>query len=264
MRLFPARESRWRDWLPEDASSGAVPFQEANRSRLANRWTPATSASSRAAPEGPVPCRFHQGGSAGRDQPGEFLVQGPGLLAGGLEFAGQLDGEPAAGLSGQVARLDGGDQRAGLPGGAELLGPAGQQLQQEPVQPAGDLGACLAELVAAVGEHAHHHQVLPGPGPAPGPERAGQPARLSAHRPGQSCGRCRWRTPAPARIASAARRTRSRRHEPGGAPDAGRCRCSPPPPRPGPRTSGPRPASERTRPCPCHTCPLPVLPPARR
>jgi hypothetical protein len=28
MRLFPARESRWRVWLPEDASSGAVPFQE--------------------------------------------------------------------------------------------------------------------------------------------------------------------------------------------------------------------------------------------
>ena len=57
MRRFPARESRWRAWLPEDASSGAVPFQEANRSRLANRWTSAASASSRAAPEGPMPCR---------------------------------------------------------------------------------------------------------------------------------------------------------------------------------------------------------------
>jgi hypothetical protein len=26
---LPARESRWRSWLPEEASRGAVPFQEA-------------------------------------------------------------------------------------------------------------------------------------------------------------------------------------------------------------------------------------------
>src|SRR5690242_16726686 len=56
MRLFPARESRWRAWLPEEASGGAVPVQEANRPRLANRWTSPTSASSRAAPGGPLPC----------------------------------------------------------------------------------------------------------------------------------------------------------------------------------------------------------------
>jgi len=57
MRRFPARDRRWRDWLPEEASSGAVPFQEANRSRLANRRMSPTSASSRAAPEGPMPRR---------------------------------------------------------------------------------------------------------------------------------------------------------------------------------------------------------------
>jgi hypothetical protein len=34
---FPARDSRWRCWSPEDASSGAVPFQDANPSRSANR-----------------------------------------------------------------------------------------------------------------------------------------------------------------------------------------------------------------------------------
>jgi hypothetical protein len=26
IRRFPARDSRWRSWLPEEASSGAVPF----------------------------------------------------------------------------------------------------------------------------------------------------------------------------------------------------------------------------------------------
>jgi hypothetical protein len=81
MRRLPARESRWRDWLPEEASSGAVPFQEANRSRLANRWMSPTSASSRAAPEGPMP--------------GELLIDR-------LELADQLDSEPAPGLPGQV------------------------------------------------------------------------------------------------------------------------------------------------------------------
>ena len=29
MRRFPARDSRWRFWSPEEASMGAVPFQEA-------------------------------------------------------------------------------------------------------------------------------------------------------------------------------------------------------------------------------------------
>jgi hypothetical protein len=37
IRRLPARESRWRCCWPEEASRGAVPFQEANRSRLANR-----------------------------------------------------------------------------------------------------------------------------------------------------------------------------------------------------------------------------------
>ena len=136
MRRFPARESRWRVWLPEDASRGAVPFQEANRSRRANRRGVGDVGEQPGGAAGPGAVQARQGSPAGGDQPGEFLVQGPGLLAGRLELAGQPGGEPAAGLAGQVPRPDGGDQRAGLPGGAELLGPAGQQLQQEPVQPA--------------------------------------------------------------------------------------------------------------------------------
>jgi len=38
MRRFPARDSRWRVWSPEEAPSGAVPFQEAKWPRLAKRW----------------------------------------------------------------------------------------------------------------------------------------------------------------------------------------------------------------------------------
>lgn len=32
---FPALESRWRVWSPEDASMGAVPFQDAKSRELA-------------------------------------------------------------------------------------------------------------------------------------------------------------------------------------------------------------------------------------
>ena len=163
MRRFPARESRWRVWLPEDASSGAVPFQEANRSRLANRWMSPTSASSRAAPEGPMPC------SCSRVDP-RAVTSSVSSLSGTLVFlpvasssAISPGGEPTADLAGRVPRPDRGDQRAGLPRGQVLLGPAGQQLQQQPVQPVDDLGAGPAQLIAAVGEHAHHHQVLLDP-----------------------------------------------------------------------------------------------------
>ena len=82
------------------------------------------------------------------------------LLVDGLELADQLDGEPAAGLADQVAGPDRGEQRAGLLRGQELLRPAGEQLQQQAVQPVDRLRPGAAQLVAAVGEHAHHHQVI--------------------------------------------------------------------------------------------------------
>lgn len=53
MCRFPAGESRGRFWSPEEASSGAVPLQEAKCARLV-KWR--MSPSSRAAPEGPMPC----------------------------------------------------------------------------------------------------------------------------------------------------------------------------------------------------------------
>ena len=56
MRRLPARESRWRCWSPEEASIGAVPFQDAKWPRVAKRAMSPMSPSSRAAPEGPIPC----------------------------------------------------------------------------------------------------------------------------------------------------------------------------------------------------------------
>jgi len=115
MRLFPARESRWRVWLPEDASRGAVPFQEANRSRRANRRGVGDVGEQPGGAGGPDAVQVHQGGSASGDQLGELLVQGPGLLIDRLELGDQFHGEPAAGLAGQVPRPDRRNQRTGLP-----------------------------------------------------------------------------------------------------------------------------------------------------
>jgi hypothetical protein len=56
MRRLPARESRWRRCWPDEASSGAVPFQAAECPRLANRVMSPMSPMSRAAPDGPMPC----------------------------------------------------------------------------------------------------------------------------------------------------------------------------------------------------------------
>ena len=139
--------------------------------------------------------------------------------------------------------------------------PPGNQFQQQPMQPVDGLGAGPAELVAAVDQHAHHDQVVLDRPPAAAPARPGRtarPARPSARRPGRSCGRCRWRRPAPAPTASAARPPRAHRRARAGARCVGRCRCSPRPPTPAHRSrraGGPRRASRRSRPCPCRTAP---------
>ena len=43
MRRFPARDSRWRSWSPDEASNGAVPFQDAKWPRSGNRVMSPTS-----------------------------------------------------------------------------------------------------------------------------------------------------------------------------------------------------------------------------
>jgi len=58
IRRFPARDSRWRTWSPEDTSIGAVPLQLANLSLVANRVMSPTSAKIRPAITGPMPNRL--------------------------------------------------------------------------------------------------------------------------------------------------------------------------------------------------------------
>ena len=64
---------------------------------------------------------------------------------------------------------DGVEQGAGLPRGQELLRPAGDELEQQLVQPVERLGAGAAQLVAAVGEQ---------------PQRDGGVVDVTCRRPG--------------------------------------------------------------------------------
>ena len=59
---LPAPESRTRTRSPEEASSGAVPFQEAKWPLVGKRVMSPTSTSSRPAPEGPMPLRVSSEG----------------------------------------------------------------------------------------------------------------------------------------------------------------------------------------------------------
>lgn len=129
MRRLPARESRWRCCWPQDASRGAVPLQEVNRSRLAKRWMSPTSASNRAAPDGPMPC------SSGRVQP-RAVTSSVRSLSMALIFWSIPSSSPISSTTSRrrvvvddVAWLDRGDQGAGLGGGEESLGATGKQLR---------------------------------------------------------------------------------------------------------------------------------------
>jgi hypothetical protein len=104
--------------------------------------------------------QFQQRGSAGGHQGGEFFLDRFDLLIDGLQLTDQLGGETAAGLAGQVPRPYRGEHRSGLLRGRERLRPAGEQLQQQAVQPVDRLGAGSAQFVEAVSEHAHHDQVI--------------------------------------------------------------------------------------------------------
>src|SRR6476620_7722966 len=94
IRRFPARESRCRFCSPEGASSGAVPVQDANRLRSANRATSPTSARILAATTGPIPGQIHQRRITREDQ---GLELGGGALDPGLdrdEVGQLLSGDP--------------------------------------------------------------------------------------------------------------------------------------------------------------------------
>jgi hypothetical protein len=85
MRRLPARESRWRFCSPEEASMGAVPFQEAKWARLVNR---PMSPSSRVRTADAV--QVQQPATGAGDQLSEFLLGDFDLLVDHDEFVDQL------------------------------------------------------------------------------------------------------------------------------------------------------------------------------
>ncbi len=97
--------------------------------------------------------QVHQRGPACGHEVLEVLLRGLDPLVDDFELAGQLDRQPTSGLSDDVSRPDGREQCAGLVGGQELLGPAGEELEQHTVQPVDGLGPGATELVASVDQH---------------------------------------------------------------------------------------------------------------
>ena len=135
---------------------GAVPFQDAKWPRSGNRVMSPTSTSSRAAPEGPMPCRSSRLVPVAATSSRELLVRG--LLAGidPLQVADQLGGDPAPGLARGVTGPDLGQQRLGLGRGQVLLRPARDQLEQQVVQLADHPGVVLTQRPASVDQDPQH------------------------------------------------------------------------------------------------------------
>ena len=110
--------------------------------------------------------QLEQGAAGGLDEFAELSGRDLHPLADPIQFSDQFGGQPAAGLTHQITRTDGGQQGFGLGRGQERLGPARDQLDQQPVQPVHRQGADGSQLVTAV-----HHQ----------PQRDGRAVDL--HRP---------------------------------------------------------------------------------
>ena len=184
---FPARDSRWRTWSPEDASIGAVPFQEAKCPRLGNRAMSPASTRSRAAPDGPIPSR------AVSVVPAAFSAAVSSLSAAFLRWwirSRSLTSSAAtrrracpAGSRGRT-----GPAALGLGRGQGLLRPARDQLQQQPVQLADHPGVVLAQGPAPVRQDPQDLKLLiPGDPAQPGHPGGGQRNGVVCRR-----SRCPW------------------------------------------------------------------------
>ena len=151
MRRLPARERRWRFWSPEEASIGAVPFHEAKCPAVRNRLMSPMSPNSRAAPDGPIPL------SSRSELPVAATSWRSCLSAARILASMTVSSSMSSRASwwrvcaDDADRLRRGPQKvAGLAAGQELLGSAGDQLEQQHVDAADDLGAGPAQFVAAV------------------------------------------------------------------------------------------------------------------
>ena len=118
--------------------------------------------------------QVQQPGAGGGDQLAELFVGGllPGIDP--LQVADQLGCQSASGFAGHVTWSHTCEEGFGLGRGQVLLRPAGNQLQQQGVQ-LGDLpSVLLAELAAAVGQHAQDVEIGIGQGMRPRHSGAGQ------------------------------------------------------------------------------------------
>jgi hypothetical protein len=98
IRRLPVRDRRWRFWSPEDASIGAVPFQQAKWALLRNRLMSPMSPSRRAAPDGPIPLSWLKRAGSRGDELAEVLVRGPDLRVDGGQLLDEFASELVAGL----------------------------------------------------------------------------------------------------------------------------------------------------------------------
>jgi hypothetical protein len=96
---FPARDKRWRTWSPEEASIGAVPFQEAKMPPIRE---PGDAAGLDQQPCGAGradPLQGHQRGAGGLEGGGQLLAGGLLALMDTFQVGDQLGGDPPAGTS---------------------------------------------------------------------------------------------------------------------------------------------------------------------
>src|SRR5204863_613833 len=145
IRRLPARESRWRRCWPDEASSGAVavPGREVSAAGEPGDVTDVADEPGGAGRADAVQCLDLAAGTL--DQLGELAIRGLDLRIDGFDLLDQLAGELVTGAPDQVGGFDGAQQGAGLAGGQVLLRPAGDQVEQEHVQPVDQIGAGASE-----------------------------------------------------------------------------------------------------------------------
>ena len=163
MWRLPARESRCRTCSPEEASGGAVPFQDANLARVGKRAMSPTATSSRAAPDGPMPVSAGEAAAGRGEQFVELFVGGLLAQVDPLEVTDQLHGDPQRALPAASRGRTVASSLVAWAAGQVLLRTTRNEFQQQDMQPARSCacgprrarGAGRAESVAAC---VAHHQ----------------------------------------------------------------------------------------------------------
>ena len=153
IRRLPARESRWRFCSPEDASRGAVPVQEANRLRSANRVTSPTSARILAATTGPTPWRSircePRASTMALSSAVAFLILASTAISSASSSAAMRRRVLPAMSRGRTR----GEHRLGLAGGDVAFGLPRKEFCQQRLESVDGLDPAPGECFAAVGEH---------------------------------------------------------------------------------------------------------------